>query len=218
MLLVIVDTLSMARQGGGMAENDNDAMSGAVAALRGVVMAANAHGMFIHHEGKDKSKGMRGGSALEGAVDTAMQLEGSVLRVTKQRDYDRGEEMEVEMIDVTLPAEKGGATSRVAVVRRGLGTAAPACSDKRSKKQREAEAETARFKNMILDMMRKIGGPKEKIRHSALTDAIKATGQFDLDEKGNIRAADRKRLHVGKKALMGSELGMSDAFVWRLNP
>lgn len=114
--LIIVDTLAAARVGAGKEENDNDAMNEVAAVLRKLADATGACVMVIHHTGKDKEKGMRGASALEGAVDTAIMLDDGVLKVTKQREYDRGPDMGVETIQVVMPVEKGGAKSLVALV------------------------------------------------------------------------------------------------------
>lgn len=114
--LVIVDTLAAARVGAGKEENDNDAMNEVASVLRRLADATGACIMVIHHTGKDKEKGMRGASALEGAVDTALMLDEGVLRVTKQREYDRGPDLPVSTTQVTMSMEKGGAKSLVTTV------------------------------------------------------------------------------------------------------
>ena len=118
-LLIIVDTLTASRAGGETKESDNDDMSDAYAVLVDLALRSGAHVMVIHHSGKDELKGMRGGSSLPAAVDTVLRRIDKKIIVEKQRDYDKGPAMEVELVVVTFPELKGGATSRVSIVKAG---------------------------------------------------------------------------------------------------
>jgi RecA-family ATPase len=64
--LVVVDTLSAARSGSGRAENDNDDMTDAAAALRRLAEATGAHVMALHHTPKKDKTTMRGGGGSRG--------------------------------------------------------------------------------------------------------------------------------------------------------
>ena len=77
--LIIFDTF--ARMTLGIEENSSGDMGEAVEKFNAVIRAAGpqAAGIIVHHAGKDKSKGLRGSTALLGAVDAvwAVTREGS---------------------------------------------------------------------------------------------------------------------------------------------
>jgi len=72
--LVVVDTLARCMAGGD--ENSSQDMGKAVAALDRLKFANECAVLVIHHTGKDKSRGLRGSSALLGAIDSAVQVDG----------------------------------------------------------------------------------------------------------------------------------------------
>ena len=86
--LFVFDTL--ARCAGIDDENDAGQMNSVINAIDEIRDATGASILIIHHQGKNKSRGARGSSALEGAVDTVMSLDndkrGLRLKVTKQRN------------------------------------------------------------------------------------------------------------------------------------
>ena len=65
--LVIIDTLNRALAGGN--ENAPDDMGALIANAKRVQEASGAAVVFVHHSGKDASKGSRGHSSLKGAAD-----------------------------------------------------------------------------------------------------------------------------------------------------
>lgn len=70
--IFIIDTLNRAMPGGN--ENAPEDMSQFIRNLDALRAATSAHVIVIHHSGKDASKGMRGHSALLGAVDVAIEV------------------------------------------------------------------------------------------------------------------------------------------------
>jgi AAA domain len=89
-VLTIVDTL--ARCTPGMEENSARDMGNVVEALDLIRNATGGHVLVVHHAGKDVERGMRGSSALLGAVDTVIKLSGdsNAIRcaVTDQKDAE----------------------------------------------------------------------------------------------------------------------------------
>lgn len=81
--LVVFDTL--ARMTLGLEENSSAEMGEAVEHFNEVVRAAGPQcaGILVHHAGKDKSKGLRGSTALLGAVDAVWNVE----RLDTQGNY-----------------------------------------------------------------------------------------------------------------------------------
>lgn len=90
--LVIFDTYGRMSTHDQNRENETEAIA---EDFRSIVLAAGSDsaGLIIHHEGKDKSKGLRGSTALLAAVD-------AVWRILKERDSYR---LEVEAINSGTP-------------------------------------------------------------------------------------------------------------------
>lgn len=70
--VVVVDTLSRAISG--LDENDSKAMGQIIAAAKILQELLGGLLLFIHHTGKDASKGMRGHSLLHAALDCAIEV------------------------------------------------------------------------------------------------------------------------------------------------
>ena len=137
--LVVIDTLSRALAGGN--ENSPEDMGALVRASDMVRQATGAHLGYVHHAGKDAARGARGHSLLRAATDTEVEIsrtEGSdvsVVRVTKQRELEIGDDMgfRLEVIDlgtnrrgkpltscVALPADAPAAAPRERRQAKGL--------------------------------------------------------------------------------------------------
>ena len=86
--LVIIDTLHRCTPG--MEENSARDIGRLIESLDQIRNATNGHVHGEHHTGKDRTRGMRGSSALLGAVDTAIELAGDThalrITVTEQKD------------------------------------------------------------------------------------------------------------------------------------
>jgi hypothetical protein len=110
--LIVVDTLARAF-GGGDENSASDMMQFVVTCGRIQQIVQGAALMILHHSGKDQSRGMRGSSALLGAVDTELELirfEDSmkgIIRTAKQKDGEDGTRYGFEMVKVELAAPAG---------------------------------------------------------------------------------------------------------------
>ncbi|MCW2244737.1 KaiC/GvpD/RAD55 family RecA-like ATPase [Azospirillum fermentarium] len=104
--LVVIDTLSRAMAGGN--ENASEDMGALVMNADRIRQETGAHLMFVHHSGKDTSRGARGHSLLRAATDTEIEVsrEGaetpSVARITKQRDLETNGEFVFTLTSVEL--------------------------------------------------------------------------------------------------------------------
>ena len=103
--LIVFDTLSAARAGGGKVENSNDDMDEVAGILRQIAEDTGAHVAVVHHAGKEPNKGMRGGYALECAFDTVMEVGADVIKNTKQREYEKAKDMAFDLKTVLLPVD-----------------------------------------------------------------------------------------------------------------
>jgi hypothetical protein len=110
--LIVIDTLARAF-GGGDENSASDMMQFVVTCGHIQKIVQDAALMILHHSGKDQSRGMRGSSALLGAVDSELELlriEDSmkgIIRIAKQKDGEDGTRYGFEMVTVELPAPQG---------------------------------------------------------------------------------------------------------------
>ena len=119
--LIIVDTV--ARVMGGANENASEDMARLVAAGDRIRHETGAHVLFIHHSGKDTSKGARGHSSLRAAVDTEVEVTADdvarthTAKITKQRDLpSKGERIAARLVSVALGVDQwGGSITACAV-------------------------------------------------------------------------------------------------------
>ncbi|MCU1058953.1 AAA family ATPase [Stenotrophomonas acidaminiphila] len=91
--LIVIDTLNQTAAGAD--ENSAKDMGRYIASMKLLRNATGAAVVVVHHSGKDLSKGMRGSTALLGAMDTTVEVErasdGRSIKVTvkKQKDAER---------------------------------------------------------------------------------------------------------------------------------
>lgn len=91
-VLIVIDTLAVTFGGGN--ENSPEDMGQYVTNILNIREATKACVLVVHHAGKDEAKGMRGHSALLGALDAELTIEGKngegdrILRTGKVRDGD----------------------------------------------------------------------------------------------------------------------------------
>jgi hypothetical protein len=117
--LVIIDTFARATPG--LEENSAKDVGSAITIMSSIQDDLSCGVMIIHHSGKDQARGMRGSSALLGAVDLELECqkisqEGSAdrigkLTVTKQKDGEDGIVLGYKMDVVNLSQIDPEATS-----------------------------------------------------------------------------------------------------------
>jgi len=105
--LVVIDTFARAVARGD--ENSSQDVGAAIAAADRIRMETGAAVGFVHHAGKDPSKGARGSSALRAALDTEIFVEGltgeRTATVSKQRDLESGERFTFELVPVQIDVD-----------------------------------------------------------------------------------------------------------------
>lgn len=89
--LIVVDTLAVTMRGG--SENEPKDMGAYVDNVKRIITETGAAALIVHHSGKDEARGMRGHTALLGALDAELAIEGAadkerILRTGKVRDGD----------------------------------------------------------------------------------------------------------------------------------
>jgi len=90
--LIIIDTLSRASLGGD--ENSSTHVGKIIEGAQALQILTGAMVLFVHHPGKDSTRGIRGHSMLLGALDTAIEVykDGENIRwkLTKSKDSEDG--------------------------------------------------------------------------------------------------------------------------------
>jgi KaiC/GvpD/RAD55 family RecA-like ATPase len=86
--MVVIDTLNRAMPGGD--ENSSQDMGAVIATAKRIEEALGCAVLFVHHSGKDESKGSRGHSSLRGATDAEISIkrEGDMRTVTAEKVRD----------------------------------------------------------------------------------------------------------------------------------
>lgn len=117
--LIIVDTLAAATTG---ADGSSDRDMGLVCdRLRKVADELDCAVLVVHHSGKDVTKGMRGSSAILGAVDYSLLVEEtkgvSSISVEKMRDARKGQSIKFKLVEVVIGVDEDGENVTSCIVR-----------------------------------------------------------------------------------------------------
>lgn len=191
---VFVDTV--ARSLVGADENSATELGLWVAAADSVKTHCRCALVGVHHSGKDSSRGMRGSSALLGAVDTSLVVtkdEGFVtMRCEKQKDAEPADEHVFEMVEIAL---MDGAS----IVLKKADAAAP---KPRKKTDENEQLALEALQNLLIDQ-----GVKA-VTNKAWADAHRLKCP-DLDRR---RASDARHALV-RKRIVASDVGK----VWIIN-
>jgi hypothetical protein len=144
-VLVCIDTFARAVAGGD--ENSAQDVGLAVFGADRIRNETGASVGFVHHAGKDATKGARGSSALRAAVDSEFMVEGQTgqrtLCVSKQRDLESGQRMPFELVAIDIDIDPDDETPiRSCVVKHVEDevAGAPAAKEFRGKAQRQVLA------------------------------------------------------------------------------
>jgi hypothetical protein len=214
--MICLDTLSRALAGGN--ENSPEDMGALVRSSDLVRQETGAHLAYVHHSGKDTAKGARGHSLLRAATDTEIEIsraegaEVSVMRTTKQRELESGDDVAFRLEVVTLGVNRRGKplTSCVAVEadappepeRRGRISGAPAIA-RQALEACLAESGTRTTRSNVPPNVPVV--PVEMWRRKAYEIGI-STGDAEAKKKAFQRATDR---------LIGSKIAaISDDVAW----
>lgn len=102
--MIVVDTLNQTATGAD--ENSAQDMGRYIAGMKRLRDATGATVVVVHHSGKDESRGMRGSTALLGAMDTTVEVVRATdgksveVRVKKQKDAEREPPMRFNLENV----------------------------------------------------------------------------------------------------------------------
>lgn len=105
-VMIVIDTFARALMGGD--ENSAQDVSAFNQAIQALIDSTGACVVLVHHTGKDKSKGARGSSALNAALDTEVQIDDGRVTATKQRDMEAGEPIGFKLVPVMVGVDEDG--------------------------------------------------------------------------------------------------------------
>lgn len=201
--LVIVDTF--ARAAVGVEENSAKEVGEAIAGLDAIKAITGACVLVIHHSGKDTGKGYRGSSALGGAWDTSITVDGDTSTMTLRND----EQKDVEAAEpIGIAFDKIGGS----IVPRRLDT--PPVTEEST---RDGDITSARLELMSAIRRERKGEPMSKtdwVKRAKGRDATKSIafwemvgdGYFVEVEVGTVNKAGDKRtaeMYLADRSKMG---------------
>lgn len=113
--VVVFDTLSRSMAGGD--ENSSIDMTALVGVADRIRAELGAGSWFVHHAGKDSSRGIRGHSALFGAADVVISVADHVATVEKSRDNVAGQTFpfRLEVVDFGVDSDGDPVSTCVAM-------------------------------------------------------------------------------------------------------
>lgn len=204
--LIIFDTLSRAMAGGD--ENSSADMGALVKHCDAIRAATGAHVMFVHHTGKDASKGARGHSLLRAATDTEIEVRPGQITVEKQRDMDGNWSRSFHLEPAVLGIDRSGqpVSSCVAIVStsgaaRGATVAEAPAEQILNALRALAEREPATIGFSLVDVHRNIPSERPKTEATVRTHlrALEKASRVVKAGRGRWRIADRLSDAAAKK-------------------
>lgn len=217
-VLVVLDTLNAMMPGGN--ENASEDMGTMIAAARRLMVALDCAALYIHHSGKDESKGSRGHSSLKAAVDVEMQVSGEgerLLEAVKVRDGEPGQRFGFRLHPVDLgpdpdpEAEHGERLDSCAVVPLDHAPTAAKRAGKRRDVALDAQREAISEQGQVMPGTSTIPpGVKAVTIAQWKTRWLLRTGY----EPG--RSADAAFSQDKKRLLAAGKIGVSAPYVWMI--
>jgi KaiC/GvpD/RAD55 family RecA-like ATPase len=170
-VLIIIDTLAVTFGGGD--ENSSDDMGNYVTNIVRIRQETGAAVLIVHHCGKDEARGMRGHSALLGAIDSELSIEGKpgeehILKTGKVRDGDGNQDLfafSLRVVDLGVDQDGDPVTSCVIDSADAAGTA--------NARQKRKSAGLGKNQKAIIRLLSDAGG---RISRPELVAKLKEQG------------------------------------------
>lgn len=199
---ITIDTLARAFGGGN--ENAAEDMGAVIAHADRIRMVTKAHVMFIHHAGKDASKGSRGHSSLKGATDTEIEVVADDMtkihtaRITKQRDLgSRGAEINTRFSVVEMGKDQWGKPMTTCIV--------DATEDKPEPATKGNQARAADLQGAVLQALSKQPNKtcrQAELAHELMKDGFSRSAIYrclDQFERQKVVTASGGQVHLNGK-------------------
>ena len=211
--LIIIDTLSAARAGGGRSENDNDDMAEFDMVARKLVARTGAHVMTLHHEGRNTNGNARGGYAFEGAADHMFRVEPGVIKNPKQRDLEKSSDLAFRLGGVALETKGGLVMNKVAIVEPGK--VGKADVDEVFGNVDEPTSKAKLLRSRVLEVLkaRAAEGGRAPYLRSELVDLVRREGLATNDDAGR-KVFSRAIDDLGSEGVVRSGKGKAEVVLW----
>ena len=173
-VLIAIDTLATTFHGGD--ENSSADMGQYVSNVKRIIAETGAGALIVHHCGKDQAKGMRGSTALLGALDAELTIEGELggerfLKTQKVRDGDAYADLfAFTLRRVELGADQDGDTVSTCVIEAMTDDAT------RQARQRRKQGGKGKHQKAVLHALEDAGGCMPKV---ALAYKLKVQENMD---------------------------------------
>ncbi|GMR20198.1 MAG: hypothetical protein BMS9Abin36_0793 [Gammaproteobacteria bacterium] len=210
--LVVFDTLSRSIPGGD--ENSPRDMTSAIHAADMIRDRLGAATLFVHHSGKDSTKGARGHSALFAAADTVIAINDHIATVEKSRDGETGADFGFKLDVVGMGQDTDGDPITTCVI-----VPTDAAPKKQRKKTLPGAAQVAlkALHEAIADHGQRMPetGTIPAGVHAVDLDTWRNRFRlrYGTDDRGN--RAVRQAFQRGREILLRDQLvALSDPWVW----
>jgi hypothetical protein len=211
--LIVIDTLSAARAGGGRSENDNDDMAEFDMVARKLVSRTGAHVMTLHHEGRNTNGNARGGYALEGAADHMFRVEEGVIKNPKQRDMERSSDLVFHLDGVALETRGGIIMNKVAIVEPGRVGKADVDEVFGALDGSTSKAKLLRGRILEVLKTRASEGGRTPYLRSELVNLVRREGLVATDDAGR-KVFSRAIDDLGSEGVVRSGKGKAEVVLW----
>lgn len=211
--LIVVDTLSRAMAGGD--ENASEDMGALVRNMDRIRAETGACVLFVHHSGKDSSKGARGHSILRAAIETEIEVapvENSKMRlatVKKQREMECAGSFAFELEVVDLGENQRGKPVTSCVVRH--------LENQDGNRTAQLNGDTQTAYQLLCDLIAETGKPHHTVPNglmSAPEDWWKERFEERAKPGANAEAKRKAFERAAKKLLELRRVGLNKGRVW----
>lgn len=222
-VLIVVDTVSRVMGGGD--ENSGADMGALVAAADALREEFGSAVLLVHHLGKDASRGARGHSSLNAAVDTAIEVSRnedarlSTARVVKQRDGEVGGRIHFRLDVVSV------GTNEITEEAVTTCVVAPADADQVAEAGRESAGRDTRPVRIALSALRQAVadegerpplGVQCPAERCATDDAWRGAA-YRAGISGGTQQARRRAFQRASETLIGDgRVGSQNGYAWEV--
>lgn len=198
---VVIDTFSRSLAGGN--ENAAEDVTQAIEAADRIRDDLNATTVFVHHTGKDATKGARGHSALYAAADAVISVMDRVATIEKSRDGMAGEQFPFELEVVELGEDQDGDKLTTCLVRH---VAEP------STKQRKRAEPTGKNQRIVWKVLRDLITERGETlpATSAVPGGVRGVRYELLEERAAFKFPG-KEARRQRQAISEAVAGLQDA-------
>jgi hypothetical protein len=208
--IIAFDTLSRSMPGGD--ENAAKDITRVVAVADHIRDELNATTVFVHHTGKDDTRGARGHSSLYAAADTVISVIDRTATLEKSRDGLTGDRFSFDLEVINLGNDQDGDAITTCLVK-------PTNTVQRSKIDHPmsgvAKVALQSLKECVAEHGEVMPGTSSIPKGSKAVEIGQWRSQFALRYGGETQETNKKAFQRGREALLKrGDIGISGTFCW----